>query len=399
MKKLFLQLLLIIPFILFGVYSYAQTDPNLVISSSPPYWKFQQHMWQLGYHQRPQSTEIYAGIIVLMFIASVVAVRKLSKLALFPFFLSVVLILIFAYPALSHDLFNYMFNAKMVTVYHANPHQHVALEFPSDDWLRFMHNTHTPAPYGYGWTVLSLLPYAFGMNKFNPTYYLFKTFMVVGLFGLFYVQKRIAVLLKEEKQWSISRWLFFLSPLVLIETIGNAHNDVWMIALALGSMWMAFLSLKQKKMMMWIAYAVSSLAFLAASISIKFATIVLLPVVVILMFSSRVKNKMIAIITRYWADISAVLLFLPLLTERSQQFHPWYLIWSLAFVPFMQKTWLKVWILAFSLSSMFRYVPFLYYGEYTPRELQQELLITWAGGIGVFVVWGLVRKFSVASHK
>jgi len=121
--------------------------------------------------------------------------------------------------------------------------------------------------------------------------------------------------------------------------------------------------------------------------------------VVILMFSSRVKNKMIAIITRYWADISAVLLFLPLLTERSQQFHPWYLIWSLAFVPFMQKTWLKVWILAFSLSSMFRYVPFLYYGEYTPRELQQELLITWAGGIGVFVVWGLVRKFSVASHK
>jgi hypothetical protein len=34
-------------------------------------------------------------------------------------------------------------------------------------------------------------------------------------------------------------------------------------------------------------------------------------------------------------------LFLPLLTERSRYFLPWYLIWSLVFIPLLKSNFLK----------------------------------------------------------
>ena len=59
-----------------------------------------------------------------------------------------------SYPALSHDIFNYIFNAKMVVDYHANPHVMVAMDFPNDPWLRFMHNVHRITSYNVCYTKL-----------------------------------------------------------------------------------------------------------------------------------------------------------------------------------------------------------------------------------------------------
>jgi hypothetical protein len=91
-----------------------------------------------------------------------------------------------------------------------------------------------------------------------------------------------------------------------------------------------------------------------------------------------------------------MLLFIPLITLRSQQFHPWYLLWSLAWVPLIIDTplpttsskispilsvlnnfWPTV-VLTFSFTSLMRYIPYLWSGEYTTVVLQQQKIITWS---------------------
>src|SRR6185369_17294945 len=115
-------------------------------------------------------------------------------------------------------------------------------------WVRFMNNIETPAPYGYGWTALSLLPYSVGFNRFNPTYYAFKLFMIGGFILLFWVQTKLALEL-HDKSFHWKRWLFFLNPLVLLETVGNAHNDTWMMALYFLAL-LLILKLKRVKSML-----------------------------------------------------------------------------------------------------------------------------------------------------
>ena len=133
---------------------------------------------------------------------------------------------------------------------------------------------------------------------------------------------------------------------------------------------------------------------LTISASIKFATIVLAPIV-ILLITARLIKKLPAYferVTAWWPEISAILLFFPLFTDRSQQFHPWYLIWSLSFVPFVRSVWIRYMLVAFSFASLFRYLPYLYLGNYTADELTQEKMITWVGGVLVFLVLLLCKK-------
>ncbi|MEK7458055.1 MAG: hypothetical protein AAB612_01005 [Patescibacteria group bacterium] len=392
MKRAFFHLVAILPFVGFMVYSYTQVDPNLVISSFPPYWNLQQQLWQIGYHQRNLSSVLFGVLVMFMSVSVVGVLRFFTEQEKKRFFISVILVLIFSYNALSHDIFNYLFNARMVVMYQTNPHTHIALEFPNDDWTRFMHNTHTPAPYGYGWTVLSLLPYVIGFGKFNPSYYAMKILIVGGFLLMWWAVEKLAKMVKSDtaQNFHTLKWLFFLNPLVLIETFSNGHNDVWMMGLALLS-YVFVLKIQQKdSLRKKVGYVFMAIVILAISASVKFATLILAPVLIFLIIT-RLINKLPSHLERFaqwWPEMSAVLLFLPLLTDRSQQFHPWYLIWSLSFLPFIRSVWIRYMLIAFSFSSLFRYLPYLYLGNYTTHELTQEKIITWVGG--VFVLFGLM---------
>lgn len=137
-----------------------------------------------------------------------------------------------------------------------------------------------------------------------------------------------------------------------------------------------------------------AIVVLVISASIKFATILLAPVVILLIITRLIKKLPVLLenLAPWWPEISAVLLFVPLLTNRSQQFHPWYIIWSLSFLPFIRLVWVRYMLIAFSVASLFRYFPYLYLGNYTAQELTQEKMITWIGGVIVFFVLILGRK-------
>lgn len=373
--------------IAFSVYSYALVDPNLVLSQNPTFWQFQQTMWQAGYHQRELRTFLYITMMLCLtacwgFAAQAPLQLRRRVLA------AIVVVLFFAHPALSHDVFNYIFNARMVIEYGLDPHINTALQASSDPWVRFMHNVHTPAPYGYGWTYLSLLPYLIGMEKFTLTLAAFKVLMILGWgLWLFCIGRLQQLLMRTGYRLQNSWWVLAFHPLILIEHVGVMHNDLWMMVFVVASFWIV---IREKTAhLQRTPMFVLSAGFLGLAVWIKFVPLVLVPVWLVLWvvaWKPSWKRGLFGWIVDHWAELSALACFAPLLLSRSQQFHPWYLAWSLSFYAFCRVRWIRLGLIAFSVSSLLRYIPFLFEGEYTTEVLSAQRWITWLGGVVLFGV-------------
>ncbi|PIY80935.1 MAG: hypothetical protein COY80_00270 [Candidatus Pacebacteria bacterium CG_4_10_14_0_8_um_filter_42_14] len=390
---------------LYAIWSFGLTDPNLVLTSFEPYLHFQNNIWHFATEYRQVFSYMYVGIIAWLFLSYFWLVKWLrqNKISL-PFkklilwFLILMLPLFFSYNALSHDVFNYLFNAKMVVLYNANPHIKVALDFAQDDWTRFMHNTHTPAPYGYGWTIFSLIPFSLGFGKFTLTWLLFRGFSILSLVLTFVALQAFAKVTKI-KLGLAEYALFFLNPLVLLEIVSNQHNDLWMMVPVIFSF--VLLAGKPSRNLLK-TLGLSSLLFLV-SVSIKYATLALIPpwlfVAVVYRFEEKLLQSLrlrlhlpVKLITAgigffskkvfcWIPTIAALIMLMPLFTERSQQFLPWYLVWSLVWLPFIKQPIIRSTLLVLSLSSILRYVPWLWDGGYGVETLAQQKLITWVAPI------------------
>lgn len=389
------------------IFSYSLTDPNLVLTSWEPYWQFQSWLWQ-NIYSNPQTLALLFGLLVLALFAVyswfVVDKKLISQLSFEPtkktifVFLLMISPLLFSYNALSHDVFNYIFNAKMVVVYGANPHQEVALNYPDDLWTRFMHNTHTPAPYGYGWTGLSVLPYVLGSSKFTMTWFLFRAMSLLSMVGLYFGIQFLSQSIRSTKLKVSELAVIFLNPLILIELISNSHNDLWMIVPAIFALTLMLHTGKKfwYEKSKWII----ALILLIISISIKFATIALLPVFAFVYFErmllqqflqakvpvlgkiAKVSDTISNLAENFWKPyvplVCSILLFLPLLVPRSQFFHPWYLVWSLVWLPLINHRWWKMLLLLFSFTSLLRYIPWMIDGGFKEQTLMYQQLITWS---------------------
>jgi hypothetical protein len=225
----------------YSVFSYTFTDTNLVLSTWQPYWQFQQWLWHTLLTNVVWLTNIYTILIVGLFGVYYGLVKELQQTMphqpvqrrhVYLYGL-VIVALFFSYNALSHDVFNYIFNAKMVVVYRDNPHISTALKYSDDLWTRFMHNTHTPAPYGYGWTALSVVPFFVGFNKFIITWLAFRLYEVISIVLLFYALQFLSGSVLKRKLTIPELAVLFLNPLFLIEIISSMHNDLWMVAPAI----------------------------------------------------------------------------------------------------------------------------------------------------------------------
>ncbi len=172
---------------LLGIYSYSQIDLNLTLSSQKIFLDFQYWLIQLGYFNRPLSTAIFLILTLLLFVFYIFFLKNITKTSLVILIAAVAILGIFSYPAFSHDIFNYIFDARIFVVHHANPYTSTALMFPTDTWTRFMNWTHRTYPYGPLFLPLTIVVYLLGMNKFVLTLALFKALMVSGYLGCGYI--------------------------------------------------------------------------------------------------------------------------------------------------------------------------------------------------------------------
>ncbi len=354
---------------LLTIYSYSQIDLNLTLSSNNIYQAVQRQLIYLGYFNRPLSTLIYIILIITLFIFYIVFLRKTNqgrttKEDIFKLIILTSLILTFAYSAFSHDIFNYMFDARIVTKYGMNPYLYKALDFEGDLWIRFMHWTHRTYPYGPIWLLISL-PFSFlGMQKFVITLFLFKLlFLASYLFNCFFIYK---IADKVNKETSISALVFFaFNPLILIESLVSPHNDSLMLLFALCSIYLLFV--KGKK--------INSIILMLISAGIKFVTI---PLTFINLFFVLKDKKVIKNhrLYRLWSEnqkgydsffrLYALIFFLSLLPViYNREILPWYFIPFIGLVSLIiEKRGLLVFSICLSFGLLLKYISFLYFGEW-----------------------------------
>lgn len=321
------------------LYSYGFVDFNLTLSSHPLVVNFVTWSQQLAMFQRSTSLYVYLGIIVLMFILYFGSLALWHRLTRFPWLFVSLLALIFSlsYPFLSSDVFKYLFAAKELLLYHANPHTVAPWVFEGDTWLRFMRWIHTPSPYGPVMTLLAVPYYLLGLGKFVPTLYLFK------LDQIFWYGLSIWVIGKLAGKRAILAQLFFaLNPLVLLEWLTNAHNDAPMIALLLLSLYLLRLGRK-----------LPSLVALIFSIGIKYVTVIFLPFI----FITRKIPLNYILYTLY-----SILFLAPLLYHYSYQYQPWYVTWLIPLAALSGSTLIMSLTAAYSLGALLRYIPFIQLG-------------------------------------
>ncbi|MEK7570710.1 MAG: hypothetical protein AAB553_00410 [Patescibacteria group bacterium] len=363
--------------ILLVLYSYTQIDLGLTIARSELLQQMIRGFQEIGYFQRPLAASLFALLLVGMYAFYIVFLvrvwqKKISLRSLWKIFFVTAGILFFSYNAFSHDLFNYIFDAKIVTYYHQNPYEHKALDFPNDPMLSFMHWTHRVYPYGPVWLGITV-PLSFvGFSYFLPTLFLFKGLMVGSFLGCLYFIHKIMQKITPQKE-AIALAFFGLQPLILIEALISAHLDIVMVCMGLAAFWFLI-----EKRYLW------AFLLLFLSIGVKFATVFLLPIVIVVWIWDKQKKKM-----RWEKILYASLLLMTLAVAAmawSRELYPWYLISALSFAALL--SWRFSILIASSALSFFIlliYLPYLYLGTWDPPVPQVRLWIYIVGFVCALV--------------
>ena len=127
-------------------YSYVLVDPNITFVSIHAWELFRDWAVQIGYHQRSLSWALFLIIVLGLFGFHLYFLNKKTQIRPLKVAIIIGIILLFSYPFLSKDFFNYMFDARIATFYHKNPYFFKAIDFQNYSWLRFMHWTHRTYP-------------------------------------------------------------------------------------------------------------------------------------------------------------------------------------------------------------------------------------------------------------
>lgn len=327
--------------LILSIYSYSLIDLNLTLINHPLWDKFRDLIIQLGYFHRDISWNVYLILLILAFIFHYFFIKNYKKYN--PFVLSIIIgsILLFSYPFLSHDLFNYLFDAKIFTFYHQNPYLKEALNFPSDPWIRFMHWTNRTYPYGPSFLLLTIIPSFFAFGKFLFSFLFYKLLVVV-----LYIWT-VASLHNLNKKWAI---ILATNPLVIFEGLVNGHNDM----IALSFAFIAFTYLWKNKNL----YAK---ILLLLSGGIKYVTFPLL----FLTKKSWFNNIVLAIEL-------AILVYMGIRME----IQPWYYLTLLILLPFNETILLDLNIFIFGLLAA--YYPYIRLGGWdtTQKVLLKHEIIT-----------------------
>lgn len=310
-----------------GVYSYSQIDLNLTLFHAEVFLQFQKLLIQLGYFHRGLSTMVFGFLLLLLFWSC----RRLDHNNWNKIIIIAMVVGLLSYPGFSHDFFNYLFDARIVTHYKQNPYLLKALDFPNDLWTRFMHWTHRTYPYGPIWLVISLIPSFLGFGKFILTALNFKLMFIVAYGVCCYVISRLNYK---------NLWIFAFNPLVIIEGLISPHIDLVMLMFAL----LAVYKFK------WVN--------LLLSIGIKFSTLTLIPA--FLFISSK----------RFYDWLISTAYLSVLLQIVFREVLPHYFLLPLGLTALSDdKKWHYLAMTVSFVALFARYIPFLYTGEWVTYKL------------------------------
>jgi hypothetical protein len=178
------------------------------------------------------------------------------------------------------------------------------------------------------------------MGKFILNLILFK-----GLFVGFYLLG-IYVLRKMNNVWAL---IFATHPLILIEGLVNAHNDL--IAVSFGLVGIYYLS-KNKSILGKIFFILSA--------GIKYLTLPLI------LLSKKNKKMNYLVIIIQTALVGYLVLF--------REIQPWYFLTFFVFLPYYAQ-YIRMFDIFF-LALLLSYFPYIFYGSWDDIWIKQAIIIT-----------------------
>ena len=203
-----------------------------------------------------------------------------------------------------------------------------------------------------------------GLGKFILNFLAFK--VAIGAFHLVNSYLIYKILQKQSPKIANFGTAFYaLNPLFLIEGVANAHNDVVLAAFLIMPIYFA---LTGKNIL--------SYALLFGGAAIKYIPILNLPWFLAHVFIPKFRHSEKLV----WANLITMTIFtylfssfkitVPFVSAGSTQvqFQPWYLFWTIPLVALMPKNGLVIAAIAISIGASLRYLPYLYYGDWSHPE-------------------------------
>ncbi len=230
-----------------------------------------------------RSAILYFGPIIVLFVLYGLAcwciryaVRRVGLVVVYIFAPLFGLIAADEYPITAIDLYVYLVYGRVWVSHGANPLITPPKLFPADPFLHFAGQFgQVPAPYGPLWIVLAGLPTRlFGDNLLLSLLGL-KALAVISYLGCCIVITWMLLRIHPEIA-PAGTLLFAWNPLVLLDGVGNGHNDLAMMFLVLLAVGLA-----------QSGRDLPGLALLALSVAVKYSSGLLLPVLYVQMLRQR----------------------------------------------------------------------------------------------------------------
>lgn len=134
-------------------------------------------------------------------------------------------ILLPGYPVLSNDIFKYVFDGRILAVYHDNPFVRVPADYPDDRFLGLVYWKSVVNAHGPIWRVLEAVSAEAGGERCVNAVLAMKVWPILAYAGtvatLYLMLRRL-----QPERAMLGALAYAWSPLVLLETLQNGHNDV-----------------------------------------------------------------------------------------------------------------------------------------------------------------------------
>ena len=246
------------------------------------------------------------SIIYLLIIKKEKQIFKNNKeVIIFITIISVIFMMILPY--LSSDIYYYIGDSWLCSKYHENPY-YTTVKDLQDRGINdeILNNAgpwkNTVTVYGPLFNIISIILSYVSFGKITLALFIFKMVsLLIHIINSYIIEK-----ITKSKKYML---LYGLNPLVLMELISNVHNDIYLILFLL----LALYFLIRKKNIPLTVF------FLALSMAIKFATILIVPFVLLYCFRKEKVPKRIVYSILSGIPIIAivVILYMPFFKDIS----------------------------------------------------------------------------------
>lgn len=252
----------------------------------------------------------------------------------------------------SRDVFNYLFDGKILSHYQQIPWFTSPSQFPNDPWLKFVPWPTSTSRYGPVWLILMGMITKFSGENLLINLAVFKVVMTMFLFGNVWWLWKISKLV-DVKPENTLRFIIF-NPLFIIETLISPHTDAVMTFFVLGATYFLLsLELSWRK----------SLILLLLSSLVKIVSLPLLIAWVIFPVMKNFNKQYFLTLLVVFSCVASAIISL------RWSINPWYFTLPIVLTALvLKKPFFRNLAICLSLALLVRYVPFVFLGYFDPEN-------------------------------